>query len=149
MSKNNTNPNAAVPAALDKNELPLTGDAAASAVVNPVGETSTTVETQSGDQNGIAPGGDASASAVVNPGAETSATVETHSGDQNGTATAVVNPIVEKPKTGKTSEKMVKITFTLSPCGVFKLPYNVGQTVPINENQANVIVEAGYATFSK
>lgn len=45
------------------------------------------------------------------------------------------------------NEDLVEIIFILSPAGKYKLPYNVGQTVLINRNQANVIVEAGYAKF--
>jgi hypothetical protein len=43
--------------------------------------------------------------------------------------------------------KTRKIVFTLSPCGKFKLPYNVGQEVELSVNEATEIVESKYAEF--
>jgi hypothetical protein len=47
------------------------------------------------------------------------------------------------------SPKLIKIQFILSPSGKFDLAYNVGEIAEINANQANEIVEAGYAEFLK
>lgn len=47
-----------------------------------------------------------------------------------------------KPKT-----KKVKIILPVS--GVYNLPYNVGQEVELNTNQAEQLVEDAYAIFVK
>ena len=52
-------------------------------------------------------------------------------------------------KTDKKVSDTVKIKFLLSPCGAFHLPWNVGDEVEIEVNQANEIVEAKYAEYVK
>ncbi|WKW47266.1 hypothetical protein P3875_04160 [Myroides sp. JBRI-B21084] len=55
----------------------------------------------------------------------------------------------EKKEVEETKVETKKIRFTLSPCGTFKLPYNVGQEVDLPTNQADEIVERKYAEFVK
>jgi hypothetical protein len=45
----------------------------------------------------------------------------------------------------KATANEVEILFIVSPTGKFGLAYNVGETCFINENQANELVDAGYA----
>jgi hypothetical protein len=63
----------------------------------------------------------------------------------------VVDPIVVDPKLAvkKPKEKKSKIKFILSPTGKFGLAYGVDEIVEMNANQANEIVESGYAEFIK
>jgi hypothetical protein len=42
---------------------------------------------------------------------------------------------------------MRKIKFIKSPVGAFNLAYQIGSEAEINEGQANVLVDAGYAVF--
>lgn len=44
--------------------------------------------------------------------------------------------------------KKKEITFTKSPTGLFKLGYHVGDTVKMNQKQANELIEAGVAVPS-
>jgi len=46
-------------------------------------------------------------------------------------------------------EKLVKIKFLLSPTGLFKLGYNVGEKASLPALQAQEIVDAGYAELVK
>lgn len=43
----------------------------------------------------------------------------------------------------------VKIRILLSPAGKFLLPYNVGQVVSLNANQADELVDCKYAEYVK
>lgn len=54
-------------------------------------------------------------------------------------------------KSNRTENKKgeVKIKFLLSPAGKFLLPYNVGQVVWHNANQADEMVELKYAEYVK
>ncbi len=58
---------------------------------------------------------------------------------------------IEKPElaTKAPKEKTKKIKFILSPTGKFGLAYGVDEIVEMNANQANEIVESGYAEFIK
>lgn len=42
-------------------------------------------------------------------------------------------------------KKTKRIRFVLSPTGVFKLAYNVGEEAVLEEKQADTLIEAGYA----
>lgn len=43
----------------------------------------------------------------------------------------------------------MRITFTKSPTGAFKLGYSVGQTADIEDNQAREIVAVGFAVVAE
>ena len=62
----------------------------------------------------------------------------------NETVTADVNAVIA---TATADENTVLIRFLLSPCGAFLLPWNVGDEVEINVNQAQEMVEAKYAEY--
>jgi sulfite reductase alpha subunit-like flavoprotein len=49
----------------------------------------------------------------------------------------------KKPASG--DKKKVKVKFVKSPSGRFLLPYNVGQTVEIDPEQAKELIEGGFA----
>ena len=55
------------------------------------------------------------------------------------------NVLVEKRDSGKTK----KVKILLPVAGLFFLPYDVGQTVELPENQAHELVDAKYAEFVK
>lgn len=55
----------------------------------------------------------------------------------------------DKRKAVKKPRKSVKIKFLKSPIAVYKLAYNIGETVSINPLQAEELVEAGYAEIVK
>lgn len=55
----------------------------------------------------------------------------------------------DSKKAKEQKEETVLVKFLLSPCGVFHLPWNVGDEVEIEVNQANEIVEAKYGEFVK
>jgi hypothetical protein len=59
-------------------------------------------------------------------------------------APVVETPAVETPAV-ETLVKEIEIVFLVSPTGKFGLAYNVGETCFINENQANELIDAGYA----
>jgi len=58
---------------------------------------------------------------------------------------------IEKPVLAekKSKEKKSKIKFILSPTGKFGLAYGVNEIVEMNANQADEIVDSGYAEFVK
>lgn len=53
--------------------------------------------------------------------------------------------------TGKASAKKetLKVKFLLSPCGKFKLGYNIGEVASFPALQAEELIEAGYAELVK
>ena len=69
--------------------------------------------------------------------------------EQNAPVSSVVKTAPDATAENAKKSKKVKIKFLLSPCGVFQLPYNVGQEVSLPEAQATEIVEARYAEFVK
>ena len=93
-----------------------------------------------------------------NKNASTEAVIETVTADVNAvneavtadankaneTVTADVNAVIA---TATADENTVLIRFLLSPCGAFLLPWNVGDEVEINVNQAQEMVEAKYAEY--
>lgn len=46
---------------------------------------------------------------------------------------------------GQEGKKRSKVKFLKSPAGKFLLPYNVGQTVEIDSEQAKELIENGFA----
>lgn len=56
---------------------------------------------------------------------------------------------VEKVAKATGKEKSVKVKFLLSPCGKFKLGYNVGEVASFPALQADELIEAGFAELVK
>lgn len=52
---------------------------------------------------------------------------------------------IKEKKPASTNKKKVKVKFVKSPSGQFLLPYNVGQTVEIDPEQAKELIEGGFA----
>jgi len=52
---------------------------------------------------------------------------------------------IKEKKPAPTDKKKVKVKFVKSPSGQFLLPYNVGQTVEIDPEQAKELIDSGFA----
>lgn len=62
-----------------------------------------------------------------------------------------LSDVAVDPKSNRKENKKgeVQIKIVLSPAGRFLLPFNVGQTVWLNANQADELVECKYAEYVK
>jgi len=73
--------------------------------------------------------------------------IEKATSQQNSETKNVVSDT--KPKKVVSNKKKLKIQFTKSPTGTFKLGYNVGDKVSLSSALATELIEAGYAKLTK
>jgi hypothetical protein len=79
--------------------------------------------------------------------ADVNAVNEAVTADVNAVNEAVTADANKANETVTADANNVLIRFLLSPCGAFLLPWNVGDEVEINVNQAQEMVEAKYAEY--